>query len=222
MDVRPGLDRLGIAAGQFCHWRFLGPGWTRANPVHGSSVPTASRVRITLKVAGDGARRIASLRPGTAVLFEGPFGLSTAARRQHRDVLLLGAGVGLTPMRGLAEDIAAERPTPGPGGVAPPSVVVLHRISQPGGELFAREFAELARRYDVRVAALPGARSPVSGWWGGATPVDPDVELLRRVPDLRDRDIYLCGPDSWMKQVRITLRALGIPAEATHTEQFAW
>ena len=37
-----GLDHLGIAAGQFCTWRFLGPGWTRANPFTVSAVPTAS------------------------------------------------------------------------------------------------------------------------------------------------------------------------------------
>lgn len=216
------LDRLGITAGQFCHWRFLGPGWTRANPFTVSAVPTDRRLRITVRTDGDGGRRIAAVRPGTAVLFEGPYGRSTADRRQHRDVLLIGAGVGVTPLRGLAEDIAMEPPTPGPTGVRAPSVMVLHRISGPGNELFAAEFAGLATRADVEIQALPGARNPNSAWWGGAGPLDPATALRRLVPDLAARDVYLCGPEDWMAQVRDTLRQLGTPRSTIHSERFAW
>ena len=75
-----GLDRLGLQAGQFCQWRFLGrPGWTRAHPFTVSAVPTNDRLRITVRVTGDGTRALARLRPGGRVVVEGPYGIMNAA-----------------------------------------------------------------------------------------------------------------------------------------------
>ena len=78
-----GLDRLGLQAGQFCQWRFLGrPGWTRAHPFTVSAVPTPTRLRITVRSAGDGTRALAALTPGAPVVVEGPYGVMSAARRR--------------------------------------------------------------------------------------------------------------------------------------------
>lgn len=222
------LDRLGLQAGQFCQWRFLGrPGWTRAHPFTVSAVPTNDRLRVTLRLTGDGTRALAGLRPGGRVLVEGPYGIMSAARREHRDVLLIAAGVGVTTMRGLAEAVLAEgvlyeRPSWGPSGSGRASVVVLHRIRHPHDTLFAAEFAYLAQHGDLRVFPLAGSRSADSAWWGGPRPVDPADELRRLVPDLRHREVYICGPAPWMSQVNRTLRALGVPPRLIHAEEFTW
>ena len=218
-----GLDKLGLRAGQFCQWRFLGrPGWTRAHPFTVSAVPTRTRLRITVRATGDGTRALTAVRPGARVLVEGPYGVMDAARRTHRDVLLFGAGVGITTMRGLAEAVLAEPAAGGAGGVRRPSVVVLQRTSGSAAPLFAREFAHLASVGNLRGVTLPGHRSPVSGWWGGAQPVDPDRALRQVVPDLREREMYICGPAEWMDQVQQTLRALKVPRNQIHAEEFTW
>ena len=161
-----GLDRLGLQAGQFCQWRFPGrPGWTRAHPFTVSAVPTDSRLRITVRVTGDGTRALAALRPGGRVVVEGPYGIMNAARRDHRDVLLIAAGVGVTTMRGLAEAVLAEPASVDSGATGTrgdsyrrPSAVLLHRIRSDADALFAREFGHLAQRGDLRVLPL---RRPV-------------------------------------------------------------
>jgi len=217
------LDRLGLEAGQFCQWRFLGrPGWSRAHPFTVSAVPTADRLRITVRSAGDGTAALARLRPGASVVIEGPYGVMNAARRHHRDVLLLAAGVGVTTMRGLAEAVLGEPASAGPGGRRRPSVVLLHRIRSQADGLFVREFATLAQSGDLRGMALVGKRSPASSWWGGARPVDPTTELTRLVPDVTQREVYLCGPAPWMTEVRKTLQAVGVPKSAIHAEEFTW
>ena len=73
-----------MRAGQFLNVRFLSrPGWTRANPFSLSMAPNGHTLRITAKALGDGSARLAYLRPGTRVLFEGPYGrLSSRARTQ--------------------------------------------------------------------------------------------------------------------------------------------
>ncbi len=217
------LDRLGLRAGQFCQWRFLGrPGWTRAHPFTVSAVPTRNRLRITVRATGDGTRALTAVLPGAKVLVEGPYGIMDAARRSHRDVLLIGAGVGITTMRGLAEAVVAEPPAAGAGGVRRPSVVLLHRIGGPSDALFAREFSQLAAAGDLRGVPLVGHRSAVSGWWGGQQPVDPRAALARLAPDVRDREVYVCGPGPWMDQVQRTLRELRVPDRQVHAEQFTW
>src|ERR1035437_4884395 len=72
------LDRLGVRAGQFYLWRFLdGPGSSRAHPFSLSAAPRRDVLRITAKDLGAGSARLASLRPGTRVLVEGPYGRLT-------------------------------------------------------------------------------------------------------------------------------------------------
>lgn len=218
------LARLGLQPGQFFHWRFLQrPGWTRAHPYSISAVPAADRLRITVRTDGDGGRRLAGLRPGVRVLLEGPYGTLTPDRRQRHDVLLLAAGVGITPMRGLAEHLISEPAAPGRHGLRPPSVILLHRISTPSDVLFGAELTELAHRGDLRVGYLVGPRS-VDGSWLPAMrhPMGAARALQHLVPDVADREVYLCGPSQWMATAADTLRQVGIPPSAIHREDFSW
>ena len=224
-----GLDRLGLQAGQFCQWRFLGrPGWTRAHPFTVSAVPTRDRLRITVRVTGDGTQALTRLRPGGRVVVEGPYGIMDARRRAHRDVLLIAAGVGVTTMRGLAESVLAE-PAAMPAAMPGHTRVGIPALRgaaaphpQPGGRVVRTRVRLPRPTRRPRVLALPGARSAVSDWWGGERAVDPAAELRRLVPDLADREIYLCGPVDWMTQVQRTLRSLGVAHSAIHAEEFTW
>lgn len=211
------MARLRTAPGQYLQWRFLtGPGWTRSHPYSVSAVPGRDRLRITMSTEGDEGRRLTRLRPGTRVLIEGPYGSLTADRRMHRDVLLLAAGLGVTPLRGLAEHIAAE------GGSARhprPSVIMLHRISRPQEALFTAEWQALAGLHGIDARALVGPRGPRGSWMPAAIG-NPDRYLRATVPRLPERDVYLCGPQDWMRRARTTLLALGVSRRAIHRESF--
>jgi len=101
-------------------------------------------------------------------------------------------------------------------------VVLLHRIRSRPDALFAPEFAQLARTGDLRGYSLLGPRSTGSGWWGGKNRLDPAAEVTRLVPDVADREVYVCGPAPWMTQVQQTLQQLGVPRTAIHAEEFSW
>jgi ferredoxin-NADP reductase len=54
---------------------------------------------------------------------------------------------------------------------------------------------------------------------------DPDNEpeaLLRHVPDLAQRDVYVCGPEEWTERVRRTALDAGLPPRHLHIERFGW
>jgi predicted ferric reductase len=206
------LNRLPVAAGQFLTWRFLtGPGWTRAHPYSLSAAPDGRSLRITVKALGDGSTLVRSLRPGVRALIEGPHGRLTERPRTRPKVAFIGAGVGVTPLRALAEALP----------YAPGDAVLLQRATQ--RPLFAREFDLLARERGLQLLWLPGRRRAPDSWLGeGAGPAD-DLTLLRRwVPDIADRDVYLCGPPDWNAAVRRTLAAAGVPAARLHVENFGW
>ncbi len=208
------LAELDVRAGQFLTWRFLsGAGWMRAHPYSLSAAPDGRSLRITVKDLGDGTAAVPGLRPGTKVLIEGPYGRLTTRARTCPGVALIGAGVGITPLRALAEELGA-----GPRGA---DVVVLHRFTGP--PLFAREFGLLAREGRVALVPLPGRRRAPDSWFGaGVGPADDVAALRTRVPDIAERDVYLCGPTPWTDLVRRTLLAAGTPADHVHLEAFGW
>jgi predicted ferric reductase len=206
------LDRLPVAAGQFLIWRFLtGPGWSRAHPYSLSAAPDGRSLRITVKVLGDGSRLVRSLRPGTRVLVEGPYGRLTARPRTRAKLAFLGAGVGITPLRALAEGLP----------YAPGDAALLQRSTE--RPLFARELDVLAQERGLQVHWLPRHRRAPDSWIGATDDPADDLTLLRRwIPDITDRDVYVCGPQAWTDAVRATLTAAGLPAARQHVETFGW
>jgi predicted ferric reductase len=206
------LDRLGAEAGQFFTWRFLtGPGWMRGNPYSLSAAPDGRSLRITVKELGDGSGALRHVRRGTHVLVEGPFGRLSARARTRRKVALIGAGVGITPLRALAEELH----------YASGDAVLLYRFSD--RPLFADEISVLARERGLEVVWLPGRRRAPDSWLGrGVGNVDDDTALRFWVPDIADRDVYVCGPEAWADDVRRSTAAAGLPADRFHAESFGW
>ncbi|WP_410594864.1 ferric reductase-like transmembrane domain-containing protein [Amycolatopsis sp. lyj-23] len=208
------LDRLPVAAGQFCVWRFAGPGRTRGKPYSLSAAPDGHRLRITAKDLGPGSRRLATLPPGTRAFFEGPYGRLTGTVRKGRKLALFASGIGITPLRALLEEL------PYQAG----ETVLFQRAGRPADLLFRRELEELAARRGVRIHFLLGRRSRDRASWlpAGYAPV-PDEQVLRHlVPDIADHDVYVCGPDTWTAAVLDSARRAGVPADRVHRERFAW
>jgi ferredoxin-NADP reductase len=194
-------------------WRFLdGPGWTRANPFSLSAAPDGRRLRITAKDLGEGSARLASVRPGTRVLFEGPYGRLTGSVRSGRRVTMIAAGIGITPLRALLEELPYRR------GEA----VLMYRVGDPGEVLFRSELDGLAARRGIRVWYLPGSRAEGSWLPAGYAPVADEVALRHLVPDLDEHDVYVCGPDGWLDTVTASLQRAGVPSARVHSERFGW
>lgn len=193
------LDRLPALSGQFLHWRFLARGlWTEAHPFSLSAAP-GERLRITVKRLGDYTARLASLRPGTRVIVEGPYGrLTSAARRQPRAVLIAG-GVGIAPIRALLEDMPGE-------------LSVIYRAGREADLLFRDELDELSSRRGAHVHYVVGEQ-------GGDGLLSPE-HLRELVPDLAERDVYVCGPVSMTAATRASLRSAGVPDRHIVSEAF--
>ncbi len=196
------LDRLPVAGGQFLQWRFLRGGmWWQAHPYSLSAVPGRRELRITVKELGDHSTALASLPPGTRVAIEGPYGAFTPDRVRGDRVLLVGAGVGATPIRALLEDLPETT-----------DVVVVLRGSRREELVLRDEFAEHVRRRGGRLHELVGSRAQA--------PLDA-AALRRLVPDLVLRDLFVCGPTGFTAALVAAAREAGVPRARIHHESFA-
>ena len=195
------LERLPVDGGQFLQWRFLRRGlWWQAHPYSLSAMPQPPLLRITVKALGDHSADLPRIRPGTWVAIEGPYGTFTKHARASDRVALVGAGVGVTPLRALVEDL--------PHGV---DVVALLRASNHHDVVLAREMKTLLERRSGHFWALVGSRSEVKF----------DAPTLdRMVPDLEHRDVFVCGPHGFTRQVVKASRALGVDPDRIHVEDF--
>ncbi len=201
------LGELAVRSGQYFIWRFLtADGWWRAHPFSLSSAPNDQFLRITIKELGDWSTALKAVPIGTRVVIEGPYGVLTGARRTRPGIVLIAGGIGITPLRALLEALPAKHG----------DVTLLYRVRDAADVVFRDELETLARQRGARIQYLIGRRGDPGG-----DPLDP-AALERFVPDIRDRDIYLCGPVPLMQHIERSLRTLRVPATQVHAERFAY
>jgi predicted ferric reductase len=199
------LQTLAAQGGQFFGWRFLAKGHALiSHPYSLSAAPTAHYMRITVKDLGDHSRSVADLKPGTRVFMEGPYGAFTAGRAARKHVVLIGGGVGITPVRALMEEFR--------GSV---QLDVIFRASSAKDLVLREEMDYLAAQSEgsIRVHYLVGSRK--------IHPMDAK-SLQALVPRFADSDIYICGPAPLVTAVREAAEDLGVPKNRFHDEAFAF
>ena len=197
------LDRMGAHAGQFFLWRFLSRrAWGTAHPFSLSAMPDAESLRITIKGLGDHTARVAQIRPGTRVLAEGPFGVFTDEHRHSDKAVLIAGGIGITPIRALMETMRGD-------------LIVLYRALTDEDVIFRDELDGIAKARDAVVHYLIGDHA------GNGRELLAPTHLLELVPDLVERDVFLCGPPAMAAFILKNVREARVPRRQIHSERFA-
>jgi predicted ferric reductase len=196
------LDRLPARAGQFMIWRFPDHnGWWQANPFSLSAAPDGRSLRLTAKAVGTTSAGLRHVPVGSRVFAEGPYGAFTALQRTRDGVLLVAGGVGVTPVRSLLEELSAP-------------AVVLYRAPTEADAVLLGELRQLAAERGARLHLLTGRTA------AGRQPFAP-ADLAALVPDVAERDVFVCGPPRMTATVLASLRALGVPRRQVHAETFS-
>jgi predicted ferric reductase len=199
------LQKLAAEGGQFFGWRFLTRGhFLMSHPYSLSAAPTEHFLRVTIKDLGDHSRSVAYLKRGTRVFVEGPYGAFTAGRATSPHVVLVGGGVGITPIRALMDEFK--------NGV---QLDVIYRVSRKEDLVLKEEldYLEANSGGTIRVHYLVGSRKN--------HPMDAKA-LKELVPRISDSDIYICGPGPLVETVKQAAEDLGVPKNRFHDEAFAF
>lgn len=160
-------------------------------------------LRHTIRAVGATTRALCRLEPGSVVGVRGPFGVGWGVpAATGADVLIIGGGIGLAPLRPVIRDVLAGREQFG-------RVAVLIGARMPGDLLFVSETGEWSSRPDTHVAVTVNAAP--RGWDGHVGLV---TTLIDRVPvTLSLATAFLCGPEVMIRVVARALVDAGADAE---------
>ena len=200
-----GLETFQAEPGQFMILRFLCRGfWWQAHPFSISQKPDGKFLRVTIKNVGDFTSKIPQLAAGTKVLIDGPHGVFTEQAARQKKILLIAGGIGITPLRSLAEQMIEHGR----------DVAMLYG-NRTSGEIALKK--ELDALSGLRVQYII---SDDSSWFGPKGRIDKEA-IQTLVPDFKEREVYLCGPVPMMKSVRAALKRLGLAESMIHWEKFS-
>jgi NAD(P)H-flavin reductase len=191
-----------VAPGQFNMLYAMGVGEI---PISVSGGSDGDSLVHTIRGVGAVSGALAGLEPGDVVGVRGPFGSSWPLHEAAgKDVIVMGGGLGLAPLRPLVRQLLAAPREYG-------SISLLYGARSPDDILYGEElerWREAAAHVEITVDHT------TSGWPG---PVGVVTELLH--PELFDPAnvcAYVCGPEVMMRFSARSLMEMGVPASAIH------
>jgi ferredoxin-NADP reductase len=95
-------------------------------------------------------------------------------------------------------------------------VVVVYRVLHHGDIVFGDELETIARDRGIRLLLVVGDHATPEG----SRLLSPE-HLRELVPDLPERQVYLCGPPAMTDALERNVRRARVPARLIHTEKFA-
>ena len=181
-----------------------------------SDLPAADHFRISVKseLKGIGSSFLCDrAREGDVLDVSAPRG-SFTLRAGQSPVVLLSAGVGATPVMSMLHALASEKSQREIWWI----YAARNRVEHPFAEESRSLLKQLSRGRGYIVYSRPAATDQVGTDFDA--PGHIDAALLKRIGVSERSDFYLCGPSSFLQNMRDGLQTWGVPAENVHTEIF--
>ncbi|GFG72883.1 ferredoxin reductase [Mycobacterium botniense] len=185
--------------------------WWRSYSLTSSPVTEGARRRtrtitITVKAMPEGflsSHLVSGVEPGTIVRLAAPQGNFVLPDPAPAAILFLTGGSGITPVMSMLRTLVRRNQIT--------DIEHLHSAPTAADVMFAGELSELARNH-------PGYRLRIR-----ATRVEGRLDLTRlddEVPDWRERQTWVCGPEGMLNQAEKVWSSADI-SERLHVERFA-
>ena len=200
--------------GQFLNIAF-GIGGARMNRSYSiSSSPTErDYVELSIKREARGAvsRHFVDLvEVGDDIEVGGPVGKFTFTGTESDSIVLISAGVGITPFICIARYLT-ERSWPG-------DIFFFYQCRTPADFIFERALDDLQiRNPKLRVVIVMSKPGP--DWKGPRGHLTKEL-LIQSVPNLASRRVHVCGPPAMMEETKAILMDIGVLPDRVKSEQF--
>jgi len=192
------LSNFPIQAGQFVIIRFLTKRFfLEAHPFSISAVPDGKSLRITYKELGNHTKKLKDLKPGTKIIIDGPHGAMTTDSIKSNKIIMIAGGIGVTPLRALAEKLSQEQK----------NVEFFYIAKEECDFVFENELALLKNINLHLFCSIKKERLTAE-------------QIIQTVPDWSKCDIFICGPTGLYQQLSKNFKTLGLPKKQLHFEKF--
>jgi ferredoxin-NADP reductase/MOSC domain-containing protein YiiM len=187
----------------------------RSYSISGPSDSGAYRISVK-RGAGPGSEYLVdTTQVGDKIEISAPRG-EFILRPGGRPVVLLSAGIGITPVLSMLHALASG------SAESPREVWWIHAARNATEQVFAEEARQL-------LAAIPGSHSAIA--YSKPDPTDRpgndfdvrghwDLASLEKLGIPVEADFYVCGPTAFLRDMNRNLISLGVPQDAIHHEVF--
>ncbi|RUM99766.1 hybrid-cluster NAD(P)-dependent oxidoreductase [Pseudaminobacter arsenicus] len=152
------------------------------------------------------------LKPGERLKAYGPGGNFSLHDHPAAKYLFISAGSGITPMMSMLRWL---------NDFAPQTDVAFVNCARRPEEIIFRKELELlgSRMPGLSLGFMIEERSSRESWFGHMGRLDA-VRLPLLSPDFREREVFCCGPEPFMRAVRAMLESSGFDMAHYHQESF--
>lgn len=200
-----GLDDekpLGHQPGQFVKVSIMGIGEA---PISVSSPPDGETFELVIRKVGDVTSKLHTMVPGDKIGIRGPLGKGFDLETlRGRDLLFIGGGLGVVPLRSLFNHVLNNRKDYG-------AVTILYGCKEPVELLFKDEIASWKKRDDLQYMLTVDTCPEGESWEGEIgviTTIIPKVQF-----DPKETIAIVVGPPIMYRFVNRDLLRMGMPEE---------
>ena len=148
---------------------------------------------------------------GDRIEVSGPSGVFTFTSTEAASIVLIGGGVGITPLMCIIRYLT-DRAFPG-------DIFFLYAARTPQDFIFREELDYLVKRHRNLHVSATMARAEGTSWTGTVGYISKEF-VAHAVPDIARRRVHVCGPPPMMEAVKAQLLELGVARGKIKTEAF--
>jgi ferredoxin-NADP reductase/predicted pyridoxine 5'-phosphate oxidase superfamily flavin-nucleotide-binding protein len=213
-------SRVPFTAGQHLPMRLQAGDEALVRTYSVSSAPSDGHIRISVKLQGQASRHLhENVQAGDLLEVRVPLGSFTLVDELARPAVLIGAGVGITPLIAMARELVAQNRQ----HQRARHIHLFHSARSLADLPFRNELNALQQQADGllhihRALSSPGAEAQLGRDYQLAGRLG-FAQVKARLP-LDDYDFYLCGPSGFLQDMYDGLRGLNIADQRIHAEAF--
>lgn len=149
--------------------------------------------------------------PGELLQIAAPQGRFTFSGTEADSIVLIGAGVGITPLMCIVRTLTDRGWNK--------DIFLLFACRTSGDFVFREELEHLQRRHPNLHVVATMTRAEGTVWMGPKGRLTKEL-IAHSVPDISTRRVHICGPAPMMDATRAVLLELGVPSNQIRTEAF--
>jgi len=201
--LSPNSKRLSFVPGQFAFISFDSKKVkSESHPFSMTSNPANDTLSFVVKDLGDYTKSLPYLLPGDVASVEGPFGVFSSHKVSNRKQIWIAGGIGVTPFLSMARSLDLED-----------NIELIYLIRSENEVVYGDELALISSK---------NKNFKVTFWYSekrGHITADGIKEI---VSDIINRDVFICGPVSLMRELILQFKKIGIDDKMIHTEKFGF
>lgn len=202
VEMEPQNDKMTFKAGQFAFFVFKDK-WvsSESHPFSISSGSKENGLKITVKNLGDYTSVLKNLEINDEVVIDGPYGNFSYDTVPSKSQIWIAGGIGITPFLSMAKSIDKDY-----------SVDLYYSVKEDKEAIYLKSLQELSQKISTFKFNLWVSKD--KGYLNGDS-------ILSMSNGLDSKDIFLCGPLTFMESLKKQFLSLGVNSNKIHYENFS-